>query len=52
MDDISSDNIKKILGSVFQEYRLKNDLTQEKLAERLSKSVKTISQIETRQRWN
>lgn len=31
----------------FQKYRLKNNLTQEKLAEELSKSTKTISQLET-----
>ena len=31
----------------FQKYRLKNNLTQEKLAEELSKSTKTISQLGT-----
>lgn len=34
-------------GIIFQEYRIKHNLTQEQLAEILSKSVKTISQIET-----
>lgn len=39
--------INQTLGIIFQEYRLKNNLTQEKVAEKLSKSNKTISQIET-----
>lgn len=47
MENITSEQINKVLGSVFQEYRIKNKLTQEKLAEELSKSTKTISQIET-----
>lgn len=52
MKDISNEKMNKIFGATFQEYRLKNKLTQEKLAETLTKSTKTISQIETRKRWN
>ena len=47
MEEITNEQINKIFGMVFQEYRQKNNLTQEKLAEELSKSTKTISQIET-----
>lgn len=47
MKDITSEQINKRFGKIFQEYRLKNGLTQEKLAEELSKSTKTISQLET-----
>lgn len=39
--------INKILGVIFQEYRIKNKMTQEKLGELLLKSPKTISMIET-----
>lgn len=47
MDNITNEQINKELGTIFQEYRLKNKITQEKLAEKLTKSTKTISQIET-----
>ena len=47
MEDITNEQINKVLGAIFQEYRIKNKLTQEKLAEELSKSTKTISQLET-----
>lgn len=47
MEDITNEQINKIFGAIFQEYRQKNNLTQEKLSEELSKSPKTISQIET-----
>lgn len=47
MEVITSEQINKRFGKIFQEYRLKNNLTQEKLAEELSKSPKTISQLET-----
>ncbi len=47
MENTTNNEINKILGSTFQKYRLKNNLTQEKIAEKLSKSTKTISQIET-----
>ena len=39
-------DIDKILGEIFKEYRLKNKLTQEKIAEKLGISVKYISRIE------
>ena len=47
MENITNEQINKAFGAIFQEYRLKNNLTQEKLAEELSKSTKTISQLET-----
>lgn len=47
MENTTNNEINKILGTIFQKYRLKNNLTQEKIAEKLSKSTKTISQIET-----
>lgn len=45
--EITNEQINKVFGMIFQKYRLKNNLTQEKLAEELSKSTKTISQLET-----
>lgn len=47
MKEITNELVNKKLGMTFQEYRQKNNLTQENLAEKLSKSAKTISQIET-----
>lgn len=47
MENITNEQINKVFGMMFQQYRLKNNLTQEKLAEELSKSTKTISQLET-----
>ena len=47
MENITNDQINKVFGMIFQQYRLKNNYTQEKLAEELSKSTKTISQLET-----
>ncbi len=47
MENLTNDQINKAFGMTFQKYRLKNNLTQEKLAEELSKSTKTISQLET-----
>lgn len=47
MENITNEQINKVFGMIFQQYRLKNNLTQEKLAEELSKSTKTISQLET-----
>ena len=47
MKNITNEQMNRIFGKIFKEYRLKNNLTQEKLAEELSKSTKTISQIET-----
>lgn len=40
------EDINKTLGKVFKEYRVKNKLTQEKIAEKLGISVKYISRIE------
>ena len=39
-------DIDKVLGKFFKQYRIKNGLTQEKIAEKLSISVKYISRIE------
>ena len=39
-------DIDKVLGEVFKEYRIKNKLTQEKIAEKLEISVKYISRVE------
>ena len=36
----------RVLGDVFKEYRIKNNLTQENIAEKLGISVKYISRIE------
>lgn len=47
MENITNKQINKVFGIIFQKYRLKNNYTQEKLAEKLSKSTKTISQLET-----
>jgi len=47
MEEFSNEQINKKFGAIFQEYRQKRNLTQEQLAEELSKSAKTISQLET-----
>lgn len=47
MEELTTEQINKVMGMIFQQYRLKNNYTQEKLAEELSKSTKTISQYET-----
>ena len=46
MKPIQKVDINKALGEVFKEYRLKNNFTQEKIAEQLGISVKYISRIE------
>lgn len=46
MKSMKKEEIDKILGEIFKEYRLKNGLTQEKIAEKLGISVKYISRIE------
>lgn len=46
MKSIKKSDIDKVLGETFKEYRIKNKLTQEKIAERLGISVKYISRIE------
>ena len=47
MEEITNSQINKNIGKIFQRYRMKNFLTQEQLADKLCKSSKTISQIET-----
>ena len=46
MKSLKKIDIDKVLGEVFKEYRVKNKLTQEKIAEKLGISVKYISRIE------
>lgn len=46
MRSMKKEEIDRILGEIFKEYRLKNSLTQEKIAEKLGISVKYISRIE------
>ena len=46
MKYLKKQDIDKVLGEVFKEYRVKNNLTQEKIAEKLGISVKYISRIE------
>lgn len=46
MKSLKKLDIDKVLGEVFKEYRVKNKLTQEKIAEKLGISVKYISKIE------
>ena len=47
MEEKLGEKINKSFGAKFQKARLDKKLTQEQIAELLSKSVKTISQIET-----
>ena len=47
MSELTNQEINRKLGAIFQEYRLKNNLTQEQLSEIFDKSPKTISRIET-----
>lgn len=47
MEEKLGEKINKSFGIIFQNARLDKKLTQQQLAELLSKSVKTISQIET-----
>ncbi len=46
MKSLKKLDIDKVLGEVFKEYRVKNKLTQEKIAEKLEISVKYISRVE------
>ena len=46
MKSLKKQDIDKVLGEVFKEYSVKNNLTQEKIAEKLGISVKYISRIE------
>ena len=51
MKSLKKLDIDKVLGEVFKEYRVKNKLTQEKIAEKLGISVKYISRIENGTGW-
>ena len=46
MKSLKKLDIDKVLGEVFKAYRVKNNLTQEKIAEKLGISVKYISRVE------
>lgn len=46
MENQPKEIIDKTLGKVFKEYRVKNKLTQEEIAEKLEISAKYISRIE------
>lgn len=46
MKSVKKIDIDKVLGEIFKEYRVKNKLTQERIAEKLGISVKYISRIE------
>ena len=46
MKSLKKLDIDKVLGEVFKAYRVKNKLTQERIAEKLGISVKYISRIE------
>ncbi len=46
MKSVKKIDIDKTLGEIFKEYRVKNKLTQENIAEKLGISVKYISRIE------
>lgn len=47
MEEITNSQINRYIGKIFQKYRMKYSFTQEQLADKLCKSSKTISQIET-----
>jgi hypothetical protein len=46
MDNISKSDIDKIFGKILRDFRLKANLTQEQLSEKLGISLKYISRIE------
>lgn len=46
MNSISKSDIDKIFGKILREFRIKADLTQEELSEKLGISLKYISRIE------
>lgn len=46
MDSVTKKDIDKIIGKILKEYRIKSNLTQEDLAEKLGISFKYISRIE------
>ena len=46
MDSVSKSNIDKNFGKILRDFRIKNNLTQEQLSEKLGISLKYISRIE------
>ncbi len=46
MNSVSKSDIDKKFGKILRDFRLKNELTQEQLSERLGISLKYISRIE------
>ena len=46
MNSISKTEVDKIFGKILRDFRIKNELTQEKLSEKLGISLKYISRIE------
>lgn len=46
MNSVSKSNIDKNFGNILRDFRIKNKLTQEQLAEKLGISLKYISRIE------
>lgn len=46
MNSVSKSNIDKVFGQILRDFRLKNNLTQEQLSEKLGISLKYISRIE------
>lgn len=47
MDSISKSDIDKAFGKILKEFRIKANLTQEQLSEKLGISLKYISRVET-----
>lgn len=46
MNSVSKSDVDKVFGKILRNYRIKNDLTQEQLSEKLGISLKYISRIE------
>ncbi|MCI8637213.1 MAG: helix-turn-helix transcriptional regulator [Clostridia bacterium] len=46
MSSISKSDIDKNIGKILRDFRIKNNLTQEQLSEKLGISLKYISRIE------
>lgn len=46
MESVSKSNIDKNFGKILRDFRIKNNLTQEQLSEKLGISLKYISRIE------
>ena len=47
MDSITKGEIDKVVGQIIKKYRIKENLTQEELAEKIHISQKYISRVET-----